>query len=249
MNDDARILALAVLALVIGTVLGWLLRTSLHTRRLHRRQDFFGLPVNAESLLVVPREAGSPELTVTRYDTLALLELSALVQGCGAHPQLVAHDAVQQGFGERTEFCVGTPAGHRRMAAHMQSLLPGVTVTTAPQAGADRDSFQIGGERYRMEAGKTEYVLLARLTARQGNTGRPVFLICGQRPITHQAAGRYLARHHERLARKHRNGSFVLLLKVVNSAAYGPDVVELVADVTKAAQSSPPVPVKSHRAS
>ncbi|MFC7471744.1 hypothetical protein ACFQVA_35825 [Actinomadura keratinilytica] len=82
-----------------------------------------------------------------------------------------------------------------------------------------------------------EHVLLARLTGGQG--GRPVFLFCGQRPITPQAATRYLARHHEKLARKHGTGAFVLLLKVVNSAAYGSDVVELVADVTKAAQEPP----------
>jgi hypothetical protein len=80
-----------------------------------------------------------------------------------------------------------------------------------------------------------------------------VFLFCGQRAITNQAATRYLARNHERLARKHGNNSFVLLLKVVNSQAYGPDVVELVADVTRAAQA--PLPAQatasrtSHRAS
>ena len=36
-------------------------------------------------------------------------------------------------------------------------------------------------------------------------------------------------------------GSFVLLLRVVNSQAYGPDVVELVADVTRAALRAPAV--------
>jgi hypothetical protein len=248
MNDNTRALALTVAALAIGALLGWLARTSLRKRRLGRTQDFFGLPANAESLLVVTREAGSPELTVTRHDTLALLELAALIKECGAHPQLVAHDAAQQSFGERTEFCVGNPGSHRRMAAHMQSLLPGVQMNTEPEPGPDRDSFQVGSERYRVEPGKAEHVLLARLTAGQGQEARPVFLVCGQRAIAHQAASRYLARQYERLARKHRTGSFVLLLKVINSAAYGSDVVELVADVTKAAQSTPAVPAKSHRA-
>ncbi|MER6463355.1 hypothetical protein ACWC4D_26985 [Streptomyces sp. NPDC001288] len=41
-------------------------------------------------------------------------------------------------------------------------------------------------------------------------------------------------------ARKHGNGTFVLLLRVVNSQAYGPDVVELVEDVTRAAQAPLP---------
>jgi hypothetical protein len=85
-------------------------------------------------------------------------------------------------------------------------------------------------------------VLLARLTAGDRPDTRPVFLFCGQRAITNQAAARYLARHHERLARRHGSGSFVLLLRVVNSEAYGPDVVELVADVTQDARTPLPEP-------
>ncbi len=136
------------------------------------------------------------------------------------------------------------------MAAHMHSLLPGVRVNSEPEPVPDRGAFQIGAERYRLEAGLTEYVILARLTADQGQEARPVFLFCGQRAVTSQAATRYLARHHEKLARKHGNNSFVLLLKVVNSQAYGPDVVELVADVTRAAQTPIPTPSarNSHRA-
>lgn len=89
-------------------------------------------------------------------------------------------------------------------------------------------------------------MILARVTA--GQNSRPVFLFCGQRAITNQAATRYLARNSEKLARKHGNNSFCLLLKVVNSHAYGPDVVELVADVTRAAQEPAPVIRTSHRA-
>jgi hypothetical protein len=138
------------------------------------------------------------------------------------------------------------------MAAHMQAMLPGVRVNIDPEPGPDRLAFQIGTERHRMEPGQAEFVLLARLTAGQPGVSRPVFLFCGQRAITNQAATRYLARNHERLYRKHGNSSFVLLLKVVNSQAYGPDVVELVADVTRAAQTPLPTPAptrSTHRAS
>jgi hypothetical protein len=136
----------------------------------------------------------------------------------------------------------------------MSAMLPGIRVNIDPEPGPDRGAFQIGTERYRLDAGITEYVLLARLTAGQRPDSRPVFLFCGQRAITNQAATRYLARNHERLARKHGNNSFVLLLKVVNSQAYGPDVVELVADVTRAAQAPLPSAAtetarSSHRAS
>ncbi|MER6925495.1 hypothetical protein [Streptomyces spiralis] len=242
MNDDVRNIVLGVIAAGISAALGWLTRTYLWKRKLRRKQAFFGLPENSESLLVVNRDAGGTELAVHRYDVFALLELSALIKGCGANAQVVTQDAAQQGFGERTEFCVGGPGSNRRMLAHMSVMLPGVRVNVDPEPGPDRGAFQIGSERYRMEAGVTEYVLLARITA---GPSRPVFLFCGQRAITNQAATRYLARNHERLARKHGNGSFVLLLKVVNSQAYGPDVVELVADVTRAAQTPLPSPEPS----
>ncbi|MCQ9131729.1 MULTISPECIES: hypothetical protein [Streptomyces] len=242
MNDDVRNIVLGVVAAGVSAALGWLARTYLWRRRLRRKQAFFGLPDNSESLLVVNREAGGAELSVMRNDVFALLELSALIKDCNAHAQVVGHDTARQGFGDRTEFCVGGPSSNRRMAAHLSSLLPGVRVNADAEPGPDRGAFQIGGEDYRVDAGVTEYVLLARLTMGQRQGERPVFLFCGQRAITNQAATRYLARHHERLARKYGNSSFVLLLKVVNSQAYGPDVVELVADVTRQAQAPLPEP-------
>lgn len=254
MNDDLRNIVLGLIAAGISAVLGWLARTYLWRRKLRRKQAFFGLPDNSESLLVVNREAGGPELTVMRHDVFALLELAALIKDCHAHAQVVAHDAAQQGFGERTEFCVGGPASNRRMAAHLASLLPGIRVNVDAESGPDRGAFQIGSERYRLESGKDEYVILARLTAGERREARPVFLFCGQRAITNAAAARYLARNYERLSRKYGSNSFVLLLKVVNSQAYGPDVVEMVGDVTRAAQEPLPAPPangkrSTHRAS
>ncbi|MFB7272557.1 hypothetical protein [Streptomyces sp. NPDC056244] len=233
MTDDIRNIVLGVVAAGVSAALGWIVRTSLWRRRLRRKQAFFGLPKNSECLLVVNREAGG-DGAVHRHDVFALLELAALIKDCGAHAEIIQHDTARQGFGERTEFCLGGPASNRRMAAHLSSLLPGVKVTTDPEPKTDRGAFQIGTERYLAEPGVAEHVLLARLTAGEG--ARPVFLFCGQRAITNQAASRYLARHHERLARKYGDSSFCLLLKVVNSQAYGPDVVELVADVTRAAR-------------
>ncbi|MFC9909967.1 hypothetical protein [Streptomyces sp. NPDC127197] len=251
MNDDVRNIVLGVIAAGLSAAIGWLARTYLWRRKLHRKQAFLGLPQNSESLLVVNRDSATSEPAVHRFDVFALLELSALIKDCGAHLQMVTQDNVQQGFGERTEFCVGGPGSNRRMLAHMAAMLPGVRVNIDPEPGPDRGAFQIGSERYRMEPGVMEYVILARLTAGERREARPVFLFCGQRAITNQAATRYLARNHERLARKHGTKPFVLLLKVVNSQAYGPDVVELVADVTRAAQEPLPAPAPtrtSHRA-
>lgn len=246
MNDDVRNIVLGLVATGISASLGWLARTYLWRRKLRRRQTFFGLPEHAESLLVVNRDPAAGEPAVHRFDVFALLELSALIKECGANAQVVTQDAVQQGFGERTEFCVGGPASNRRMAAHMTAMLPGLWVNSDPEPGTERGAFRIGGEHYRMERGVAEYVLLARVTA--GGQARPVFLFCGQSAITNQAATRYLARHHERLHRKYGTGSFVLLLKVLNSQAYGPDVVELVADVTRAARTPLPQPAQTSTA-
>ncbi|MDX3315024.1 hypothetical protein P1S61_39415 [Streptomyces sp. ME08-AFT2] len=240
MNDDVRNIALGVIAAGISAALGWVTRTYLWRRRLRRKQAFFGLPENSECLLVVNRDAGSADLAVHRHDVFALLELAALIKDCGAGAEVVTQDAARQGFGERTEFCVGGPGSNRRMAAHIQAMLPGVRVNTDREPGPDRLAFQVGGEHYRMESGVTEFVLLARLTAGRRRGTRPVFLFCGQRAVNNQAATRYLVRHHERLARKYGDGSFVLLLKVVNSHAYGPDVVELMDDVTRQAQAPLP---------
>lgn len=119
MTDDVRNIVLGVVAAGISAALGWLARTYLGKRKLRRKQAFFGLPDNSESLLVVNREAGGPELTVMRHDVFALLELAALIKDCNAHSQVVAHYATQQGFDERTEFCVGGPASNGRVLHHL----------------------------------------------------------------------------------------------------------------------------------
>ncbi|MFD3660344.1 hypothetical protein ACFWVF_07015 [Streptomyces sp. NPDC058659] len=236
MDEDVRNIVLGVLATGVSASFGWLGRTYLWRRRLRRKQAFFGLPGNSECLLVVNRESGG-ERSVHRFDVFALLELSALIKDCGAQARILTHDQAHQGFGDRTEFCVGGPYSNRRMDAHLATLLPGVEVNVEVEPSPVRGMFRIGSGRYLSEVGVSEYVILARLTAGEG--GRPVFLFCGQRAITNQAATRYLARHHRSLARRYRSGSFVLLLKVINSQAYGPDVVELVADVTQLARTAP----------
>jgi hypothetical protein len=246
MTDNLLPIVLSVLVAGLAAGLGWFARTYLWRRGLDRKQRFFGLPENSECLLVVNRDAATAEWSVARNDVFALLELSAIVKDCGANADVISHDMTQQGFGERTEFCIGGPISNRRMAAHLQSLLPGILIDTETGNSPDRGAFTIGGERHLLETGVREHVLLARLTAGQSERTRPVFLFCGQRPITNQAAARYLARHHTQLLRKYgANGNFCVLLRVVNSQAYGSDVVELVADVTRSATAPAPAPAPS----
>ncbi|MFI9720520.1 hypothetical protein ACIHFE_12800 [Streptomyces sp. NPDC052396] len=232
MNDDIRNILLGLAASGLSAGAGWFVRTRLWRRQLRRTQAFFGLTSGAECVLVVNQAPWAGGTGVSRNDTFALLELAALIRECGARPEIVVHDTARQGIGVRTEFCVGGPVSNRRTEAHLRSLLPGVATADGP----DGRLLTVGGETYRMEQGAAEYVLLARLTGPDG--GRPVFLASGQRSVCNQAAVRYLARHHARLARRYRrDGTFCLLLKVVNSDAYGPDMTELVADVTAAAIS------------
>ncbi|KIZ15517.1 hypothetical protein [Streptomyces natalensis] len=245
MDDTLMLLTAAVVALLVGLAAGWAVQAAAARRKLTREQSFFGLPDGSECVLVTHRDNATAHWSIPRHDALALLGLAGVIESCGAHPEVAPHDTGLQGFGARTEFCVGDPTAHRRLGAHVANLLPGVSVHPGDESGAGRGTFTIGGTAYRMEPGAVEYVLLARLTAGEGE--RPVFLAAGQRPVTHRAAVRHLVRNRGALARKYRSGGqFCLLLKVVNSQAYGPDVVELVADVTKAALS--PAAAKGHRA-
>jgi hypothetical protein len=235
MNVDLRNILLGMAATGVSGSLGWFARTYLWRRRLRRKQAFFGLPTGSDCLFVVNRQMGATENSVHRRDALALLEISALIKDCGATVQIAAHDTARQGFGERAEFCIGGPVSNVRTAAHLESMLPGVSVDLSAEESPDRGALRVGGETYRWQKHTVEHVLLARLTTAEGD--RPVFLVSGQTAVSNQAAARYLARHHEQLARTYGRKSFALVLKVVNSRAYGPDVTQLVADVTAAART------------
>ncbi|MFE2141578.1 hypothetical protein ACFXA3_07455 [Streptomyces sp. NPDC059456] len=235
MNDDVRNIVLGVVATAVSGGFGWFTRTYLWRRDLRRKQAFFGLPTGSDCLFVVNRQMGGKDSSLHRNDAFALLEISALIRDCGATVQIVPHDAARQGFGERTEFCVGGPASNSRTTAHLASLLPGVRVDVSADPGPERGSISVGGETYLWEKGMVEHVVLARLVTERGT--RPVFLLSGQTANSNQAAARYLAKHHRELARRHGRDSFCLLLKVINSDAYGPDVTELVADVTRPART------------
>jgi len=161
MDENLREIVLGLVAAAITASAGWLARTSVWRRKLRRKQRFFGMPENSACLLVVNKDPGIGEWTVAPNDVFALLELSALIKECGARAEVVAHDGARQGFGERTEFCLGGPSSNQRTAAHLRSLLPGFSVLTD---GERPGVFAVGEERYRSEKGAVEHVLLARLT-------------------------------------------------------------------------------------
>ncbi|MER0242233.1 hypothetical protein AAHZ94_09385 [Streptomyces sp. HSW2009] len=241
MSDDVRNVLLGLVASGISAALGWFVRTYTLNRAFRSKLRFFGLRPGEESLLVVNGKAGQSSWTVARQDVFALLELSMLIKACKSEAKIVPHDAPGTGLGQITEFCIGGPISNDRMAAHLRNLLPGFTMDVETESGPQCGAFTVGGEVYRMEPGHVEYVLLARLRAHEG--ARPIFLICGQRALTNFAAARYVNRHHAALAQTHGEQPFCLLLKVVDSEAYGAEVIQLVTDITQTALSPrPPQP-------
>ncbi|MEV4559395.1 hypothetical protein AB0K51_20720 [Kitasatospora sp. NPDC049285] len=246
MTEGVLNVVLGLIASAISAGLGWLAQSLRRRRRLERQRGFFGLPAGGEALLVVNRQpVSTSSKSVSREDVYALMELAALVRACGARAELTAHDEVRQGLGDKAEFCVGGPSSNERTAAHLASWLPGATfVAPADEAGHRVPTLLVGEREFGyapadQQPGGRVFVLLARLHARPGS--RPVFLIAGQTSTSNHAAVRYLAANHRALARRHgRDGAFALVLRVVNSQAYGADVVELAADVSAAAATARP---------
>ncbi|HJD81034.1 hypothetical protein [Kitasatospora aureofaciens] len=230
MNDNVLNVLLGLVASAISAGLGWLAQALRRRRRVERVRAFLGLPAGSECLVVVPRSigTGSHAHTVTRRDAYALMWLAGLVEECGARPELVAHDAAHRGLGAKTELCLGGPVSNERTAAHLAWGLPGVVITSGPGPGSN--VIVVGDQEFVVEPDRT-HTLLARIATPDG--GRPVFLIAGQTGTANQAGVRHLVAHHRELARRYgRNGTFALILRVVNPEAYGPDMVELAADVT-----------------
>ncbi|MEU8516455.1 hypothetical protein AB0C76_33460 [Kitasatospora sp. NPDC048722] len=233
MTDNVLNVVLGLVASAISAGLGWLAQALRRRRRVERVRAFFGLPAGGECLIVVNRSVGtgSDAKTVTRRDAYALMWLAGLVEECGAKAELVAHDEVGRGLGAKTEFCLGGPVSNERMAAHLAWGLPGALMTSGPGPGSN--VIVVGDHEFTADRDQA-HTLLARIATPEG--GRPVYLVSGQTGIANQAGVRYLVANHRKLARTYgQNGTFALVLRIVNPDAYGPDMVELAADVTAAA--------------
>lgn len=223
-------LLINLLASVIAGAAVWVAQRFVRYRRLARQRAFFGLTEGGACQLAVARHFSSPSaVSVHRRDVAALVELAALARECGARADLPSDAALAQEFGRATEFCVGGPAVNPRMATHLRTILPGVTMDPW---------LVVGGEPQPGKPGTVEYVVLARAFGPDG--GRPVFLLAGQTALSNLAAARHLARRHGQLGdRFGADRPFALLLRVTESATYGIDYVEEVSDVTGVAFASP----------
>ncbi|QUH01314.1 hypothetical protein HUO13_11320 [Saccharopolyspora erythraea] len=232
MTADAWNVALNIIASAITGSVVWLTARLVARRRLGRKREFFGLVADSDYLVVVPRHASSTQdHSVHRNDAAALLELSATVGDCGARPNVIFHDQAYAGIADKAEFCIGGPTANRRTVAHMRSALPGLALLDSDRS--QPITIAVGEHHYEFEQGRVEYVALAKIV--RARLDKPTFLICGQSSTSNRAAGRYLASHYRDLMRAHgTHGRFCVVLRVLESEVYGPNVVELVGDVTDA---------------
>jgi hypothetical protein len=238
-------LLINLLASVIAGTAVWAAQRALRYRRLAIKRAFFGLADGADCLLAVSKHASSQhDLSVHRRDVAALVELATIAKDCGGRADLVSTENLPQQIGRLTEFCVGGPHGNPRMAAHLRTLLRGVTFVPFEEAAKGPLgrllTFRVAGMTFTRDPDKAEYVTLARTRGPAG--GKPVFLLLGQTAETNVAAARYLAANYRRLYRQFgADRPFCLVLRVVEPPTYGTDFTELVADVTDRA-FEPPAP-------
>jgi hypothetical protein len=221
-------LVVNLVASALAGIAVWVGQRLLAHRRLARKRAFFGLAQGAPALLVVARHHDSPHrLSVHRNDVAALVELTAVVRECGAKAELTGADG-PPGLGKVTEFCVGGPDTNPRSVAHLRALLPGVRMATYKEAG-HHGYVEVGPHRFDRRPGRAEYAVLARVPI----NAQTVFSILGQISYANLAAVRHLADRHGALLRRYGVAEpFCLVLRVVESDAYGPDLVEVAADVS-----------------
>ncbi|WP_377271008.1 hypothetical protein [Peterkaempfera sp. SMS 1(5)a] len=238
MADGLLNIVLGVAASAVSAALGWLAQTLRRRRRLDRAREFFGMAEGTECLLVVPRHAKLPDgAAVALQDAYALMELAALIKECGAHASILSHERVRQGIGTKAEVCLGGPSVNSRMAAHLAWRFPGLRIAEWTGPGSPM-TISAGEQSFSRVPDEAEYAVLARIPGTDSR--RPVFLICGQTPVSNQAAVRFLLGNRRRLMREYGAGKpFCLVVKAVNTPVYGPDVVELAGDLTRAAVTAP----------
>lgn len=223
-----------LLASVIAATAAWVTQRGLRYRAMAKRRAFFGVSRGERCLMVVARHASSPsEHSVASRDVAALVEVAAIVKECGGQADVAtAYHRIAE-FGRQTEFCVGGPTTNTRMAVHLRTLVPSVRFEYV--ADAERQMvWWVGPRPFRRTSERGAYVVVAK--AFGPGSLRPVFLIAGQTSAANLAGARYLARELGPLtARYGTTGRFCLVLRVAEPTTYGPDYVELAADVTDTA--------------
>ncbi|MBN1171373.1 MAG: hypothetical protein JXA67_04295 [Micromonosporaceae bacterium] len=238
-----------LLASVIAAIAAWLAQRGLRYRALARKRAFFSVAPGERCLMVVAKHASSPsQRSVANRDVAALVELATVVKACGGDTDLALSDAPVAALGRQTEFCVGGPTTNPRMAVHLRAMLPGVrfefgdagtatgtaTGTGTGAGGSTEMTWWVGETPFRRDPERVTYAILAKVFV-PGAT-RAVFLVAGQVAAANLATARFLAARFDSLASQYGvAGRFCLVLRVTEPEMYGPDFVEIAADVSEAA--------------
>jgi hypothetical protein len=124
----------AMVNIVIGLVTSllsgasvWLWQHARSARVLRRKAAFFGIGPGERCLLILSRHHRTSRAMAHR-DIRALLDVVGLVEELGGEVAVEVADEFAGTNGDRTEFCIGGPAGdvNRRSAAYLARHLPGV---------------------------------------------------------------------------------------------------------------------------
>lgn len=233
-----------VLSLVSSIIAGsavWLVQWLRRYRRMARKRAFFGISEAASCLLVSPRHFSSPQpSSVHRRDMAALVELSTIINDCGGRAEVITEDSGVHGVGRLTEFCVGGPSANPRTAAHLRAVLPGVRFEPDEEVET-AVILRAGSTAYPASSEQAEYAVLAK--THLPDTPKPIFIVAGQTARTNLAAARLLASRYRSLLKTYGpDGRFCLVLKIVEPLTFGPDFVEIAADVTPEAFLLPSPP-------
>jgi hypothetical protein len=226
-------IGLGLLTSVLGIGLGRLWERGRRTRTLRRKADFFGVRPREDCVIVLGDKYNAPG-TAHQRDVRAVVELAMLIGELGCRVTVESGN-LRGTNGDRTEFCVGGPAGdaNLRTGGHLAAYLPGVTIHPYSDR-RDSVAIAVGGEQYLFDHGNREYALVAKFTPTESS--RPVFLVCGQSSMANQAAIHYLRRSYARVAGSLASvDRYCVLIKVSHIGTYMFHQAVLEADVSAAA--------------
>ncbi|AQS68943.1 hypothetical protein [Streptomyces pactum] len=227
-------IAIGLVTSLLGGGLVWLWERAKRTREVNKRAGFFGVRPGQTCLVVLGNKYNSPG-TATYRDIRAAMGLALLAGELGCDVLIESGD-FRGSNGDRTEFCVGGPAGgsNLRTGGHLAAHLPGVTVHPYDATNPYSVAIEVGGEKYLFDRGNQEYVLVAKFVPEE--SGNPVFLVCGQSSTANLAAIHFLRREFTRVAEQISSVQrFCILIKVSGIGTYDHHRAALERDVSAAA--------------
>jgi hypothetical protein len=215
---------------IVGGACVWAWQRVRNASSLRRRERFFGLEPRGTCLIVMNNRAGQT-LATHHDDVQAMVGIATLASGIGASVEIESSDEFRGVNGDRTEFCIGGPAGgsNPRTGGHLAAHLPGVTVDTT--ASREIPAIVAGGQEFRRCRGEQDYALVAKFTP--PGSARPVFVIAGQTALSNRAAVHYLKREYTALFKSLESvDRFCIVVRVAGTGTYGYQAAELAADLS-----------------